>query len=852
MNTKITLLFALFCNALLSQNPNAVDYYSWSATQDRRTTPRFQDLPTFHLPFFDVICEELHFSDTLNQRKALNYLNHGFSQLTTSTAGNERVQQLPWEQRATMSYGNYLGLSNTNIWAVSEYHLYDKAAGFLSGTTGTRGAKYVAWDDESFCSVCWSPVDKNNPGVPLPYRNMSDNDFGAAWWRRYNRIAGKSFEKLRQEFQIGTTVDYFASPKLFFTSTLQGIIDNGTITPAQDPYRYLLDNRWVDFIWKDTINFSGLQGSVYNEYMTGINQAPYIGGDTTQDYNHLYSFLTAVEYGKDLMPNKKSVPFQRLRYCANHFYQDNNGNWQDEYPMIPFKKNMAQCVAILPIFFGADALWWWDSQEIVQSNIQIGTYNGQPYQGNLSHSAAAEDFMYGLYRLSKFGSIFQGNYERVRDTTMYVTHKNQLPYWRGIRNGNRILIAATNPLAPDNVNHITPITVSYTRNGYNWSKVINLRGKEVFLDEYDMNNVAILPNVAPTANNDNGAIDQPNTFTVDVTLNDTDGDGFINKNTVDLNTGIAGIQTTYTIPNQGTYTVNSNGILTFAPLPSFVGTSSISYAVTDNQGAISNTATVSVVVNADPFINTVVAAGGAWKYWDRGSLPATDWNTSAYNDGTWLSANAEFGYGDGDEVTLVDYGINAQNKYITTYFRKNITIGNIPPNTQLHGRIKIDDGAVVYINGQQIFKDNLPATVNYTTYALDGYVNENNWKNFTIASTALQNGSNTIAVEMHQSSPTSSDLSFDMEILANSAIVGLTEISSGFSIYPNPAKDILYIQNNGISIQQIGITNAMGQVVIQNKDFNNSISTSTLAAGVYYLQITTTQGVFYEQFIVTK
>ena len=369
---------------------------------------------------------------------------------------------------------------------------------------------------------------------------------------------------------------------------------------------------------------------------------------------------------------------------------------------------------------------------------------------------------------------------------------------------------------------------------------------------HGINAIPPTPNISPIANNDNGTIDQSNVFSIDVTLNDTDNDGTINKNGVDLNTGIAGIQNTYTATNQGTYTVNNNGIVTFTPLASFVGTSTISYTITDNQGGTSNPATLTIVVSASPFINVVVPAGGTWKYWDRGSLPAADWNTNAYNDATWLSANAEFGYGDGDEVKIVDFGTDPQNKYITTYFRKDISIGNIPSNTQLQGRVKIDDGAVVYINGQEIFKDNLPETVNYTTYAVNPNINENIWRNFPIPSTALQNGTNSLAVEIHQATATSSDLSFDMEIVATNAIVGLTEATSNFTIYPNPTKDVLYIQNNGVSIQQIGITNAMGQVVIQNKDFSNSISTSTLAAGVYYLQITTTQGVFYEQFIVTK
>ena len=37
---------------------------------------------------------------------------------------------------------------------------------------------------------------------------------------------------------------------------------------------------------------------------------------------------------------------------------------------------------------------------------------------------------------------------------------------------------------------------------------------------------------------------------------------------------------------------------------------------------------------------------------------------------------AELGYGDGDEATIIDFGGDPNNKYTTTYFRRDFTVAN--------------------------------------------------------------------------------------------------------------------------------------------------------------------------------
>ena len=79
-----------------------------------------------------------------------------------------------------------------------------------------------------------------------------------------------------------------------------------------------------------------------------------------------------------------------------------------------------------------------------------------------------------------------------------------------------------------------------------------------------------------------------------------------------------------------------------------------------------------------------------------------------------------------------------------------------------------DDGAIAYLNGVEIFRNNMPAgPVNYLTGA-SGAVGGNDEATFfstNVNPTLLVEGTNVLAVEIHQSGATSSDLSFDASLV---------------------------------------------------------------------------------------
>ncbi len=161
---------------------------------------------------------------------------------------------------------------------------------------------------------------------------------------------------------------------------------------------------------------------------------------------------------------------------------------------------------------------------------------------------------------------------------------------------------------------------------------------------------------------------------------------------------------------------------------------------------------------------SLIPKGSTWKYLDNGTNQGTVWRTASFNDSSWASGAAELGYGEGDEATTVSFGPNKAKKYITTYFRKTFTVNNPSSYALIVMSLLRDDGVVVYINGTEAYRNNMPTgNISYTTSAsaaIEG-PDESLWATLTLNSTLFVQGNNVMAVEIHQRSITSTDVSFN-------------------------------------------------------------------------------------------
>lgn len=170
---------------------------------------------------------------------------------------------------------------------------------------------------------------------------------------------------------------------------------------------------------------------------------------------------------------------------------------------------------------------------------------------------------------------------------------------------------------------------------------------------------------------------------------------------------------------------------------------------------------------------TLFARHGSWRYYDGGDIGAAAWTDPAYAEPNWKTGNAEIGFGDGDEVTdLTAGGISKKNTY---YFRRKFTVADPAAFTSVTLNLQRDDGAVVYLNGGEVWRSNMPAAPAVITYATSASTAQSNadedafWpRTWTMAVTPnlLLAGENTIAVEVHQISTSTSDISFNADLVA--------------------------------------------------------------------------------------
>ncbi len=180
-----------------------------------------------------------------------------------------------------------------------------------------------------------------------------------------------------------------------------------------------------------------------------------------------------------------------------------------------------------------------------------------------------------------------------------------------------------------------------------------------------------------------------------------------------------------------------------------------------------NATSAPVVITVLPWL---VPSHAAWRYLDDGSEPGTTWRSPAFDDSGWSNGVAQFGFGEGDEMTPIRRfsdltGTNA----IAYYFRHAFTVANPSSIATLSARLLRDDGAVVFLNGTEIFRSNMPTgAVNSATFAL-GVAEDNIPRAWRVNPQLLVPGVNVLAVEVHQVNLTSSDVSFDLELLPNVA-----------------------------------------------------------------------------------
>jgi len=162
---------------------------------------------------------------------------------------------------------------------------------------------------------------------------------------------------------------------------------------------------------------------------------------------------------------------------------------------------------------------------------------------------------------------------------------------------------------------------------------------------------------------------------------------------------------------------------------------------------------------SDANYRSLVKQGDLASYITPTESPAADWTSVNFNDSAWQQGASGFGYGDDDDNTTVENGTSA------ILIRHHFNLEDVQQIDKLLLDIDYDDGFVAYLNGVEVARSNLAgtapspndfSTVDHEAQLYSGGSAEN--FDLTAFIDALQQGDNVLAIQVHNVSSTSSDL----------------------------------------------------------------------------------------------
>ena len=194
--------------------------------------------------------------------------------------------------------------------------------------------------------------------------------------------------------------------------------------------------------------------------------------------------------------------------------------------------------------------------------------------------------------------------------------------------------------------------------------------------------------------------------------------------------------------------------------------------------------------------NLLISITNDWKYQSLGQDPGTAWRTYDFDDTAWPMASAVF-YNTpavlpapkNTQLPLNDGGA----PIITWYFRAPFDFEGRTNAAQLTLRPIVDDGAVYYLNGVEIFRQNMPAgDIGYGTLATTSVATPAYSGPFTVTVTNLVPGGNLLAVGVHQL--TTNPIAADMAFAVEASLVG--QLSPAVPAHSSP-EEWVEIYNRG-------------------------------------------------------
>ncbi|MBR2262644.1 MAG: CotH kinase family protein [Paludibacteraceae bacterium] len=277
------------------------------------------------------------------------------------------------------------------------------------------------------------------------------------------------------------------------------------------------------------------------------------------------------------------------------------------------------------------------------------------------------------------------------------------------------------------------------------------------------------------------------------------------------------------------------------------------------------------ISKAVPYSYEWMNSSTSWRYFYDSIAAPKDWNTVGFDDSGWKKGKGRFGYDTSNKRTYdvkLNFGDSTSNKYLTSYFRTTFTYDKSSMLDSAKVTVVFDDGAVVYLNGKELMRENMPSgTVSYSTETpsyLDDVVST-----FVLKASDFVEGENVLAVEVHQYNGQSSDMTFlvnavgygstnkltdkilklhpeeNLKLTLTSQglveLTGATTWSDPIYVSPNPAEEYVMINSRMGEILVVSLMDQAGRELkkIYPLMDNCELNVSNIQQGCYILRIDT-------------
>jgi len=205
----------------------------------------------------------------------------------------------------------------------------------------------------------------------------------------------------------------------------------------------------------------------------------------------------------------------------------------------------------------------------------------------------------------------------------------------------------------------------------------------------------------------------------------------------------------------------------------------------------------------------LVAFTSNWRFNQSGADLGAGWRSPAYNDSAWSQGGGVLYVENAalpePKTTLLTIGPS------TFYFRTRFTLPQKPQGAQLQLRLLIDDGAIIYLNGQELYRIGMDAgAAAYAAFANRNIPDAAYEGPFIVPGDALVAGENVLAVEVHQVNAGSSDIVMGLALnLLGGQIPGATPGQANSVAAALPAFDPLFV-NEVLAVNSTGLQDSAG------------------------------------------